>query len=221
MNEHHVSPDHPIDALTNATVETKIDIFERQTSGWILDHADALASEQYAFREHGGFAILMLVSSYFEAIEAIYQGKTSKSHSKDFFREGFKKVFPEIATRFNYLPNPDEMVKSVIDDVYNQLRCGLYHDGAARGRIILRHDTGAIGFVHEPAHPYEIVTIVIDPWQVLARVKTHFAQFLGELRDPNQSTLRSTFENIFDSRAALRTQVIPYVTFPLRSTSTF
>ena len=123
--------------------------------------------------------------------------------------------------RFKYTFTPEETANNVINDVYEQLRCGLYHDGAARGRVVIRHDTGGIGFVLESKHPYEVVTITIDPWQVLERVKTHFAGFLAAVREPDQKDLRSKFEAVFDSRASLRTQVIPPVMMPIRATSTY
>ena len=213
MNEISISPQYAAD-VPLSTISEKISVFEDQMRGWVLNHAHALASEQYTFREDAGFAILMLVSSYFEAIEAFHQGRPSRQgESSAFFKAGFLRVFHEVPTKLASGTNPQKMQDELLNELYQQLRCGLYHEAMTKGKIILRHDTGAMGFVFG-LKDYSVSTIIIDPWQVLARVDSHFTTYIGQLQDPNQATLRTEFEKCFDLRVARRTTVIPPVTLP-------
>ena len=151
----------------------------------------------------------MLISSYFEAIEAFYYGRPSKSgESSKFFCAGFLKVFPELPARLKFAQNP-KIQEDVLREIYSQLRCGLYHEGMTKGKVVVRRDSGPLGFLFEPKQTFPVVTIVIDPWHVLARVETHFTEFITQLKDPNETALRATFVKCFDNRAARDTQFIP------------
>jgi hypothetical protein len=209
MNEVSISPQYTVNTPLK-TIEDKINVFEDQIRGWVLNHAQALASGDYNFQEHAGFAILMLVSSYFEAIEAFYRGRPSKAgESKKFFKVGFLRVFEEVP---KLLKNGlAQLQDELLNELYEQLRCGLYHEAMTKGKIILRHDTAAMGFLFDPTN-LSIPTIVIDPWQMLARVETHFTGFIAKVKDPHEKDLRAAFEMCFDLKVARRTPVIPPVT---------
>ncbi|HUJ14628.1 MAG TPA: hypothetical protein VL284_12650, partial [Thermoanaerobaculia bacterium] len=88
MNELSISPQYTVDTPLR-TIDDKIKVFEDQIRGWVLTHAHALTSDSYNYKEHAGFAILMIVSSYFEAIEAFHKGRPSRrGESKKFFSKG-------------------------------------------------------------------------------------------------------------------------------------
>ena len=213
MNEISISPQYTVDTPLK-TIDEKINVFEDQMRGWVLNHAHALASDQYSFKDHAGFAILMLVSSYFEAIEAFHYGRPSKQgESGAFFRAGFLKVFDEVPKKLSKATDPQKLQDELLNELYQQLRCGLYHEAMTKGKIILRHDTGAMGFVFDPKD-YSIATIIIDPWQVLVRVENHFTSYIAQLREPKNANLRAAFEKCFDLRVARRTAIIPPVTLP-------
>jgi hypothetical protein len=84
--------------MNRATFERKVEVFEHQMNGWILDHAAGLAATTYPHRQHAGMAILMLVSSYFEAVTCFLRGESNEGKSKAFFKDGFVTVFFDLDT---------------------------------------------------------------------------------------------------------------------------
>src|SRR5262245_37581457 len=76
-----VSPNFDNTKLSSGKIEDKIDVFEDQMRGWMLLHAKGLCSEQYTFRHQAGFAVLTIVSTYFEPIESYYSGRQSDRRS--------------------------------------------------------------------------------------------------------------------------------------------
>ena len=63
-----VSPNYGSDKLESGRLEDKIDVFEDQVSGWILDHAIRLTSPEYGGPPGGDKAGLILALTYFESI---------------------------------------------------------------------------------------------------------------------------------------------------------
>ena len=63
-----VSPNFTAAKLQNPTIDDKIDVFEDQVYGWVLNHAKVLASSRNPERRHCGIAVLMLAGSYFDLL---------------------------------------------------------------------------------------------------------------------------------------------------------
>ena len=83
-----ISPHFTSDKLpVGCGAEPKIDVFEDWMTGWVLRHAHALCAANYNFRQDAGFAILTLVTAYFEPIESYHTGKSSHGKSKLFFSQ--------------------------------------------------------------------------------------------------------------------------------------
>jgi hypothetical protein len=129
-----ISPNFDNTKLASGKIEDKIDVFEDQMKGWMLLHAKALCSEQYHFRHQAGFAVLTIVSTYFEPIESYYSGRQSRGSSKEFFRRGFLRVFPDFpdTLRNAGYSSPDKLAQQIADEIYDQLRCGLFHEGTTK-----------------------------------------------------------------------------------------
>src|SRR5574341_1053402 len=70
MSVVYVSPRHVSSDLAGASIEKKLEVFEAQVKGWLLDHAEALSSSQYSASQHAG-------------------------KSKTFFKDGLVAIFPE------------------------------------------------------------------------------------------------------------------------------
>ncbi len=192
------------------TVDDKIDVFEDWMNGWLLRHAHALSDEKYILCKHSGFAVLMLTTAYFEPIEAYHTGQSSNHQSKAFFRRGFLRVFsglPETLKRNGYAADADRKAEDIADEIYSHLRCGLFHEGGTKHKLILREDTAPLGFMLEAATG-EIGSIVIDPRRFLAEVQHHLDGYVGQLRDPYQVDLRRRFERFFDLRISPSTQTV-------------
>jgi len=222
MSKISISPKYTVTTPLD-TIEQKIKVFEDQVRGWVLDHAHALASPKHANADHAAFAILMLVTSYFESVEAFYRGRPSKfGESRKFFKAGFLKVFPSIVKRFKSAPNPPKVLDDLLTEIYEQVRCGLYHEGTTKGKIVLAHGGETMEFLFEPAN-FSVVTVVLNPWSILDSIETHFTSFITTLNDPRELDLRASFEKCFDLRVQRRTTIIPAVLLgvpPERNTST-
>lgn len=83
-----VSPRYTAEKLKTRRVEDSIDVYEDRVTGWLLEHARALAA-----RPHSEYAVLALLIGYFEPHASYLRGQDSKNKSKKFFREGFLDVF--------------------------------------------------------------------------------------------------------------------------------
>jgi hypothetical protein len=189
----HISAGEPGTASSTPELEQDVELFGRQIETWLFRHVRALGDETYEEREHAGFAILMLTASYFEAIESYHRGHPGKS--SDLFIHGLLRVLPELGTRI-----------SVLGDVYDELRCGLYHHGAPKGRVTITRSDIPVQIQVESTH--SLGAIIIDPWALFSRVEEHFAAYLAELRNTANTDLREAFRQF----RAFRRARVPFFT---------
>lgn len=117
-DELFVSPRFKADKLASGMLDDKIDVFEDQVKGWTLQHAFFLTDKSNPSGErNAGFAIPLLCGAYFETIESCYRGRASKQgDSKNFFRGGFLKVFPDLLAKAQGVVkgNPSEEVDKLV-----------------------------------------------------------------------------------------------------------
>jgi hypothetical protein len=197
----HISPKFTQAKLDSGKLEDKIDVFEDQITGLLLQHAEALCAARYTERAYAGYAVLAIVSSYFEAIESYHSGESSEGKSKRFFRRGFLRVFPDLPATLQSQghSSPAQLAEDVADEVYDQLRCGLFHEALVKHRLILRDDTAPLGFMIGKAKG-DVCSIVADPPKFVSAIKEHFRVYMAALRNPAETTLRANFEREFDRR---------------------
>ncbi len=190
------------------TVEDKIDVFEDWMNGWLLRHAHALSDEKYIYRKEAGFAVLMLTTAYFEPIESYHVGRSSTNRSRAFFKRGFLRVFSGLpATLKPYYTDPDREAEEIAGEIYTHLRCGLFHEGGTRYKLMIREDTAPLGFMLEKTTGH-VGSIVIDPRSFLAEVQHHLEGSVQQLLDPSHIDLRQKFETFFDHRTSRSNQTV-------------
>src|SRR5258708_2440380 len=177
MEDWAVSPRYRSSELASGKVNA-IDVFEDQVKGWVLAFAKRLTSE-----EHSGVAVTMLCTSYFEWIESFRRGKDSRKGSEEFFKSTFQRLFPEIAS--------SAAAVDAADILYHDLRCGLYHEGLMRGRIVFQREGEAIEIRNSPPQ------VVINANAFLDTVVTDFDQYLDQLRGRTACELKSNFETMW------------------------
>ncbi len=207
-----VSPNYTDKKLRGGSLDDKIDVFEDQLRGWILQHARALTASNYNASQHSGLAVLILALTYFEPIWCYITGEDSSRRSGEFFNKGFADVFGGLKDRFRLLgiADVDGAVEKLEDTLYFELRNGLFHEAMIRSRVIIRRDpnlapisyavnesTGAVG------------SIVIDPPVFLSYVEKHFNYYVKRLRNPSETDLRNNFERYWDHRMARPAPVFP------------
>jgi hypothetical protein len=170
------------DIRTNATLNPddivdKISIYERQVREWFL-----LPGRRLLAGNNNGFIILMICLSYIEGIEQYRVGRNSNRHSLDFFVRSMNKIFGEVYSRDNLI------------DLYSEARCGLFHNGMTKGKVIIRNS-------FEPAIRFpDIERIEISPERLLIVIEGDFENYLNELRNPENIELRHNFDLMFSIR---------------------
>jgi hypothetical protein len=191
------------------SLATKIILFEDRTLGWKLDIADQIingkkrddGTEEKPPIRNSGFAALDIVFSYFEMIAKYEDGfvDTEKLRSRYYFKCGVYSVFPEFnqipmpATSLSPVGNVVSLVDSVLDLMYEGIRCGLYHSGITNGRIMLTAGSQA---------PFDFdlqqQMLIVNPHLLVPRLKLHLAEYVRKLRDVNNKELRAKFEARYD-----------------------
>jgi hypothetical protein len=86
---------------------------------------------------------------------------------------------------------PDEM----IDLLYDEVRCGMYHAGMTGPRVEISAAPGI------PLIGLGGSRIVIDPHQVVGVLGNHFSTYVVSLLNPANTQLRANFRARFDAPA--------------------
>jgi len=178
-----ISPRFDESKLAAGLVEDKIDVFEDQVLDWLVTPAKMMGSSQ-----HSGFAMLAVTLAYFEPLGQFLEGKAGKSEAQ--FTLGMKAVFPAMA-------GADPILFS---ELYNQLRCGMFHRGITKGKV--RVARGTMYPLVVVRSSTDVTVITVDPWRLLAAVELHVKEYANQLRSGADAVLRQNFERWFKLRAA-------------------
>lgn len=156
------------------TVEDKVRLFEDQVLGWQLKIADDIINTHASDNPHAGFAVLSILLNYFEMIGKHIQGYVGNSQSKAHFRVGLVNVFPELRDK-----------SRVISVLYEDARCGMYHEALIGKRIILTRNYDV------PIHVIDenIPIIAIDPHSLTTNLIGHFTAYIGSLRSAEENDI--------------------------------
>lgn len=161
-------------------LEDKINIYERQVKGWFLDRASKLLRG-----DKNGFIILMIAISYIEGIEEYRSGESSNGRSCEFFKRGLERIFPISEN------------SSQLNEFYKQVRCGLFHSGMTRNKVIISDDyTQAIDFSEDDS-------IKINPRKFLHKVRIDFNRYLRILKNTGNNNERNNFDRRFSNLVEL------------------
>lgn len=156
-------------------IDDKIYIYERQVNEWFFKIADKLSEMRDL---HSGFIILMIATSYIEGVQQYIKGERSNGRSKEFFVEAMKRIFHNIG-------------KSDAEKFYDQVRCGLFHDGMSKECVVVSYDfPEAVRFVDDRI-------IEINPKLFLDKIKDDFGTYLTELNNRENTEKRSKFASMY------------------------
>lgn len=179
------------------SLDDKITLFVEMVDGWQLDIADKCINGQkdeqgneiVAPIKHSGFAVLYIVSSYFEMIAKFQDGFADKGCSKYYFKKGVLSVLDSLRNH----SHQDE-IDQVLDLLYDGVRCGLYHAAFTGQNVILTGDTPyAIGFASDSPSK-----LIINPHLLIPKLREHLARYEVQLRESQNAQLRKKFEDRFD-----------------------
>ena len=164
-------------------LEAMIDVFEDRVKGWFLNWASFL---QEKGGEHVGFAVLMILFSYFEEYIQYKTGLDSSGRSETTFGEGFLAVFPEL----NGLEASD--LAYLLKIAYKSARCGFFHAGMTKNDFFIMDNNGTLDAII-----FEDNKMYVDRYKFLKRVQDHFDHYLVDLRDEKNVLDRSNFEKFW------------------------
>lgn len=177
-----ISPNYQnTDFPRGMNLDEKIMIFEDRVCGWQFD----IAQQCELSINHSGFAVLQIVTSYFEMIAKFDTGFTRNGRSEEYFKKGVYDIFPGFSTLSPSLQN------TILKRLYKDLRCGLYHSGTV-GPSIMIDPNALVPFSGNNN------TIIINPRIVISGIRQHFQTYIQQLRDPHNSVIRTKFEARFD-----------------------
>lgn len=170
--------DRPARSLDISSIDDKIIIYERQVKEWLLNPAQSISLDK---NKH--FLVLMVICSYVEGFIQSYQGKSSKNSSQTMFVKGFRLIFD------------NKISKKNIEFFYEHARCGLFHDGMTRGKILLYSDIDDL--ISQPFDFSDPDVIRVYPEIAIRIIDRHFESYLNDLKNPEKTELRNNFNTIF------------------------
>jgi hypothetical protein len=183
------------------SLDTKITLFEDRVLGWKLEIADQIinGSQEKTSIRHAGYSTLDIVISYFEMIAKYEAGFTGRESEK-YFKQGVYSVFPEFKhispstqTQLTPVGKLVSLIDVVLGLIYEGIRCGLYHSGITNGKIFLT------GEIKTPmAFELQNQMLIINPHLLVPKLKIHLQDYMGRLRDTNNTDLRTKSEVRYD-----------------------
>jgi hypothetical protein len=135
--------------------------------------------------------VLHILFSYFEMIAKFHQGFVPEypweRRSEAYFKEGVLLVCPSLRKQ------PVGLMDDVLDLLYEEARCGLYHSGMTAARIVV-----AQGMEAAMTYTSDDGRLWIDPHLLVLEMQDHLAEYGRMLRDPGNTRLRENFKRRFD-----------------------
>lgn len=181
---HFVSPHFTHKKLEPPFYKDVVDVFEDRMVNWLL-----VPAKKLLHIAHGSVPAVALATNYIEGIEIYLSGKDSKGRSKEFFRRGFKRIFPTFS-------GPAYMYDAIADALYDSLRCGFAHDGMFLYFSGVRKEVFTVTWPKkngqfEPDGRLE--SAVINPVRYIEGIDAHFQEYLKELRTTEPSPVKERF----------------------------
>jgi hypothetical protein len=182
ISPYHYNTDFP----NGLSFDQKVDVYVARVQGWQLEPAQRLID----IDGHSGFAVLHILASYFESFAQFHKGASSKNKSREFFKFGFNDVFPILDQTISA-----SRINKILDQFYDGIRCGLYHNGLTHANIYLSGD------LEHPVAVIEGKVIALNPHSFPRILHLHLHHYASKLRNPSPEydDLRKCFEATFDA----------------------
>ena len=175
--KNHTDTNPEIITLDPNNLDHKIKIYKREVQGWFLEPARRLLKSANSF--NNSLIILMICMSYIEGVEQYKEGSSSNHQSSRFFISSINKLYP------NECFSDDD-----IRGLYSDSRCGLFHNGMTRSRVVFNHD-------FEKALQFEDQRIKVNPRKLLEDIRQDFKNYINLLQNRNNTIERENFDRMF------------------------
>lgn len=162
------------ECLNPSNIDDKIKIYERQVKEWFLERAFRMLKGR-----NSGFIVLMICISYVEGVQQYINGQSSDRQSRNVFKQGLNRI------------SSLNVTQDKLDNFYNQVRCGLFHNGMSGSQVIISDGfLQAIDFSEDN-------TIKINPRLFLSEIRKDFAIYISKLKNSANVNERSNFDCMF------------------------
>ncbi len=178
-----ISPRFDSTKLTDAQFDDRVDVYEDRVRGWLINCGHILNEH-----EHAGFGVLQVGLAYFEGFAVFWRGEDSDRKSEEFFKDGLVRVFPEVEGW------PPQVKSDFASAMFRDGRCGLFHLGVARSRVVLSDGEPVFRLEAVDAQSNPIIRVHIDRKLFIQRIDEHLSSFVALLRDPQQTERHRNFE---------------------------
>ena len=161
--------------LSPFDIDDKIYIYQRQVNDWFLNVAENLIKHK---NKNKGFVVLMICLSYLEGVEQYRQGTSSNNKSAQFFKQAIHRIYPQ------------KFSNNQLSLLYKEARCGLFHDGMTRSRIILNNSFQEGILINNG-------DIKISPSKFLNDIKRDFQTYLETIKNTKNQRERDNFNLMY------------------------
>jgi hypothetical protein len=175
--------------LKQDTFENRVAVYEDQIRGWFHDQARILEKTS----DHAGYVLLLVAASYIEGYAVFRRGQDSRGQSKEFFRDAFKDICPLDG-------QAQALIDAAIDELYYQVRCGLFHLGVTRRKVVLSGQLKDPVRIELDSRTGRVVRIHVNPHKLLDTIEEHLSSYVMRLRDPAEQELRENFDTAWNLR---------------------
>jgi len=197
LGPQYISPKYTVEKISPGTLTDWIDVWEDRLWGWWLEHAHRVRGDRNA-----GFLIVHLAVGIIETFEVAWKGEDSENRSREFFRDGFLRIFA--------LP-PDSTLTpgDVADLIYTAVRCGLTHTAMLKGPVFLIDDDrfAAVSLLKSPDG--SITQVAINPAKCLDSVVGFYRQYVRQLREGKRSDADERRRRFEDAWHLLHARPLP------------
>lgn len=180
-----ISPNYTFDDFPEQlSLQDKIKIFNDRINGWQID----IAQQCITNIAHSGFAVLNIISSYFEMIAKFKDGYTKEGNSGLFFKRAFKEF---LSVLHHY---EEAEAKIVADKAWKGIRCSLDHTGITRGAYLSSEFNVSIRYSEKDNILY------LNPHLLVPELKEYFGLYIEELNKPENEELQRKFILRYDAQ---------------------
>ena len=184
-----LTPHYDHAKVANPTCADQVDIFEDAWKRYTLGQIQGLLRNP-----HGDIAAMILLCSYFESIEALHRGESSVRRSKEFFAQGFLRVFQKHSD-----PN---VAIAAAEAIYRHVRCGVAHTGFPTLRVhIQRTNPNAFILTYpllpdgQPDPKSSVQSVLVNAQRMYDAMNWHLVQFVDTLRLHDDVILQMNFDH--------------------------